>query len=103
MAYDWPGNIRELEHLIERSILLCESQRIEKIELPSAVTGVDRVLPESSRLRTLEEVERDHILAILKKCNGKVAGAGGAADLLKMPSTTLNGKIRRLGIKKDFI
>ena len=102
MAYHWPGNIRELEHLIERSILLTQSQQITKIDLPSA-SGPDSVPREAFRLRTLEEVERDHILAILKKCKGKVAGPGGAAHLLKMPSTTLNGKIRRLGIKKDFI
>ena len=102
MAYHWPGNIRELEHCIERSILLAQGRQIGKIELPSA-NGADSAGKESFRLRTLEEVERDHILAILRKCKGKVAGPGGAADLLNLPSTTLNGKIRRLGIKKDFI
>ncbi|HEV2482781.1 MAG TPA: sigma 54-interacting transcriptional regulator [Puia sp.] len=102
MAYHWPGNIRELEHLIERSILLTQSQQITKIDLPST-NGPTKTVEESFRIRTLEEVERDHILAILKKCKGKVAGAGGAANLLNIPSTTLNGKIRRLGIKKDFI
>lgn len=102
MAYHWPGNIRELEHLIERSILLTQSHQIAKIDLPSS-NDPDRVLEASFRIRTLEEIERDHILAILKKCNGKVAGAGGAAHLLNIPSTTLNGKIRRLGIKKNFI
>ena len=102
LTYHWPGNIRELEHLIERSILLAQGQEIRKIDLPSC--GVpDSVLPESFRLRTLEEVERDHILAVLKKCNGRVTGVGGAARLLNMPSTTLNGRIRRLGIKKDFV
>ena len=54
-------------------------------------------------LPLLEEVERDHIRAVLKKCNGRVTGVGGAARLLNMPSTTLNGRIRRLGIKKDFV
>jgi formate hydrogenlyase transcriptional activator len=102
MAYHWPGNVRELEHLIERSILLTQGRQITKIDIPSA-NDTGGVPKGSFRLRTLEEVERDHILAILKKCNGKVAGPGGAADLLNMPSTTLNGKIRRLGIKKDFI
>ncbi|WP_431209917.1 helix-turn-helix domain-containing protein [Puia sp. P3] len=102
MAYHWPGNIRELEHHIERSILLSEGQVISKIDLPSG-DGKDSTLKESFRLRTLEEVERDHILAILRKCKGRVAGPGGAAELLNLPSTTLNGKIRRLGIKKDFI
>ena len=102
MAYHWPGNIRELEHLIERSILLSKDKHIMKIDLPAG-HGSERSIKEGSRIRTLEEVERDHILAILKKCKGKVAGADGAARLLNIPSTTLNSKIRRLGIKKDFI
>ena len=101
MAYHWPGNIRELEHLIERSILLTKDQHIMKIDLPAA-NHTEKGLKEGFRIRTLEEVERDHILAILKKCKGKVAGAGGAARLLNIPSTTLNSRIRRLGIKKDF-
>jgi transcriptional regulator with GAF, ATPase, and Fis domain len=100
-AYPWPGNIRELEHLIERSILLAQSRQITNVDLPSA-DGPDEAPKELSRIRSLEEVERDHILAILKKCNGKVAGPGGAAQLLNIPSTTLNAKIRRLGIKKNF-
>jgi len=102
MAYQWPGNIRELEHLIERSILLTKDNHVLKIELPAGY-GPERSSKEGARIRSLAEVERDHILAILKKCKGKVAGAGGAARLLNIPSTTLNSKIRRLGIKKDFI
>jgi transcriptional regulator with GAF, ATPase, and Fis domain len=47
-------------------------------------------------------VEREHILAVLKLCKGKVAGIGGAAEVLKIPSTTLNSKIRRLKIKKEY-
>ena len=101
MAYNWPGNIRELEHLIERSILLTRDQPITKIDLPSS-TYPEKGPKEEFRIRTLKEVERDHILAILKKCKGKVAGAGGAARLLNIPSTTLNSRIKRLGIKKDF-
>ena len=101
MAYHWPGNIRELEHLIERSVLLAQGRVIMEVDVAPA-NGGDSAVAVTSRLRTLEEVERDHILAILRKCNGKVAGPGGAADLLNMPSTTLNGKIRKLGIKKDF-
>ncbi|MBS1601525.1 MAG: sigma-54-dependent Fis family transcriptional regulator [Bacteroidetes bacterium] len=108
MAYHWPGNIRELEHLIERSMLLNQSPQIMKIDIPSPDTSqmapnFEKSPDGSFRIRSLEEVERDHILAILKKCNGKVAGEGGAARLLNIPSTTLNGKIRRLGIKKNFI
>jgi len=46
--------------------------------------------------------EKTHILSALKKCNGKIWGTGGAAELLKLPPTTLNSKMKRLGIKKDF-
>ncbi|OQP45395.1 hypothetical protein A4D02_33465 [Niastella koreensis] len=98
MAYHWPGNIRELEHLIERSILLTTDNHITRIDLPAG----SEQSKNASRIRTLEEVERDYLLAILKKCKGKVAGADGAARLLNIPSTTLNSKLRRLGIKKDY-
>jgi len=102
MAYHWPGNIRELEHLIERSVLLTKDKHIIRIDLPGGNSS-ERSSKDGSRIRSLQEVEREHILAILKKCKGKVAGKGGAARLLNIPSTTLNSKIRRLGIKKDFI
>ena len=81
--------------------MLAQGRVIMEVDVAPA-NDTDSAVAASSRLRTLEEVERDHILAILRKCNGKVAGPGGAADLLNMPSTTLNGKIRKLGIKKDF-
>jgi len=102
MAYHWPGNIRELEHLIERNILLTRDQHVMTIDLPSD-NGPKKGPQEGARIKTLEEVERDHILTILKKCKGKVAGAGGAARLLNIPTTTLHSKIRRLGIKKGFL
>ncbi len=96
MAYHWPGNIRELEHLIERSVLLARDQPSDEIR-PSPMDRPENEPKEAFRIRSLEEVERDHILAILKKSKGKVAGAGGAAHLLKIPSSTLNSKIRRWG------
>jgi Transcriptional regulator containing GAF, AAA-type ATPase, and DNA binding domains len=55
------------------------------------------------RLKSLEENERDHIVATLKNCNWKVYGQGGAADLLKMNVSTLNSRIKKLGIEKNRI
>ncbi len=101
-AYDWPGNIRELEHLLERSILLTSGSVIKEIYLPpNAQKGAAREM-EETRIKTIEENERDHILAVLKKCEGKIWGSGGAAELLGVPPTTLNSKMKKLGIKKGF-
>jgi DNA-binding NtrC family response regulator len=101
-AYHWPGNIRELEHLLERSILLSNGSVIKEIYLPPGTQKSAAREPEETRIKTIEENERDHILAILKKCEGKIWGSGGAAELLGVPPTTLNSKMKKLGIKKGF-
>jgi DNA-binding NtrC family response regulator len=102
MAYDWPGNIRELEHLIERSILLTQGDEITNIEIPSYSSMQQYIGDDNLRIKTMEEMERDHILSILKMCKGKVFGPGGAAEILNIPSTTLNSKIKKLGIKYEY-
>jgi len=99
-AYDWPGNVRELEHLIERSILLTNGAVIKEIHLPPVNQKNAVKTPEESQIKTIDENERDHILAVLKKCNGKIWGYGGAAELLGVPPTTLNSKMKKLGIKR---
>jgi DNA-binding NtrC family response regulator len=102
MAYHWPGNVRELEHLMERSVLLCDGDTINQlpdfqIHKPSATAA----LSEEGRVRTMEEMERDYILQILEKCNGRIFGKGGAAELLGMHVSTLNSRIKKLGIEKE--
>lgn len=101
--YSWPGNIRELEHLIERSVLLAKGDIINEIHLQP---GKSKVGITSARIpgviKTLDENEKEYILSILNHCRGKITGAGGAAELLGVPSSTLNSKIKKLGIKKDF-
>ncbi|HEY0609727.1 MAG TPA: sigma 54-interacting transcriptional regulator, partial [Chitinophaga sp.] len=94
MAYSWPGNIRELEHLIERGVLLAKGSIIEDISFP-ALHGQDL------RIKTIHENERDYIVSVLKKCNGKIWGNGGAAELLAIPPSTLKSKMKRLGIRKE--
>jgi formate hydrogenlyase transcriptional activator len=102
MAYNWPGNVRELEHLIERTILVTDGNMIHHIHLPSTETDeLNQIFPDS-RVKTIDDVEREHIIYVLKKCNGRVAGIGGAAAMLRIPSTTLNSKIKRLNIKKGL-
>jgi len=98
MHYDWPGNIRELEHVILRSMLLStvETLQEELLELNMP----DKELPNDSGIKTIEENERDHIINVLNKTKGKVSGIGGAADLLGIPTTTLNSKMKKLGIQR---
>ena len=100
--YDWPGNIRELEHLIERSVLLAKSRTIEDIKLPDNQIE-NTSLKENTYIKSIEENERDHILAVLKKCNWKIWGQGGAAEVFNLPPTTLKSKMIKLGIKKEYI
>ncbi|OKS86709.1 sigma-54-dependent Fis family transcriptional regulator [Mucilaginibacter polytrichastri] len=103
VSYQWPGNVRELEHLIERSILLANGPVINQIDLPNPENEEQIQIPMNDRIRTIDEVEREHIIAVLKSCKGKVAGIGGAAQLLKIPATTLNSKIARLKINKGLM
>lgn len=97
-SYSWPGNVRELEHVIERSVLFAEGDVLHEIQLPKS-TCVDPDRTESAR-KSLEQNECTFIIETLKKCNGKISGKGGAADLLEIPSTTLHSKIKKLGISK---
>lgn len=101
MAYDWPGNIRELEHVVERHVLLSTGNRIESIDMPTTLLRDNNPAP-SGKLKTMEEVEREHIINALKAGNGKVSGTGGAAELLGMPAQTLYSRMKKLGIKQTF-
>ena len=104
MAYTWPGNVRELEHLIERSVLLCEGNTISRLpdfDIHKVYNTI--ASPVEGRVKTMEEVERDHIIEVLEKCNGKIFGKGGAAELLGMNVSTLNSRIKKLGIQKEKI
>jgi transcriptional regulator with GAF, ATPase, and Fis domain len=99
--YSWPGNIRELEHLIERSVLLSSGDTIRQIHLPSIKPVVQTTGSEELVLKSIDENERDHILRILRYCGGKLSGDGGAAQILGVPPGTLYSKFKRLGIKRQ--
>ncbi|QOG04531.1 sigma-54 dependent transcriptional regulator [Flavobacterium sp. MDT1-60] len=100
MQYEWPGNIRELEHLIERNVLLAKTNEIEKLDLPSNNSNPLEV--NNGKMKSMEEMEKEHIMNALQICNGKVSGPGGAAELLKMQPQTLHSKMKKLGIKQGY-
>jgi transcriptional regulator with GAF, ATPase, and Fis domain len=99
-SYSWPGNIRELQNIVERSVILSSGDTfsIEKAWLASPEPARQE-LP-SPLLDTLQNQEREMIEAALAQCKGKVAGPEGAAARLRIPRSTLDWKIKQLKIKK---
>ena len=99
MAYNWPGNVRELEHLIERSVLMNSNGILRQMHLPD-IASEQKDSSASLHIKTYEENERDYIIDILNRCDGRIYGRGGAAELLDLNISTLNSKIKKLGIRK---
>jgi transcriptional regulator with GAF, ATPase, and Fis domain len=98
-AYDWPGNIRELQNVVERAVAFCDGDEfgvedawLQKTSKPSSMAA--------GMLAAVSEREREIIEAALTKCRGRVSGNSGAAILLGIPRTTLEYKIARHGIDK---
>jgi DNA-binding NtrC family response regulator len=98
MNYHWPGNIRELRHVIERAVLLSKNGRLH---IPPLDTSPLRIAGKDDKILPLREMEARHILSALARCRGKVTGKGGAAELLDVKPTTLHSMMLRLGIKRD--
>ena len=95
--YPWPGNIRELEHVIERAVILSEGPELEPIDWLSPASGT---VSENGKALTLEEVERQHIRAILEQTNWRVSGPSGAAAVLGLKPTTLEARMKKLRITR---
>ena len=117
--YSWPGNVRELENLLERAVLLSPGNelRVPVAELKSAAisgaasgadpsssvasfTSLTSSTSSPSSISTLEEAERQHILRAMKQTQWRIAGPKGAAVLLGMKRTTLQARMRKLGIRR---
>ena len=100
VKWHWPGNVRELENFIERSVILSPGSvlRAPLAELEALEEFSD---PADTNL---EAAEREHILRVLRECKGMIGGANGAAERLGLKRTTLNSKMKKLGIKRrDYI
>ncbi len=105
IAYDWPGNIRELENVIEQSAILNDGK--SKLELKRTLTG-KATIPVTTPIKTFEDVkniqaetEREYIISVLKQAEGRVRGANGAAQLMNIKPTTLESKMAKLKIRRE--
>lgn len=100
VRWEWPGNIRELENFIERAVILTKGPVLRaplaELEVPQET--------DLQRDSSLEATEKEHILRILREAKGKIAGPNGAAARLGLARTTLNSKLKKLGIeRKDYV
>jgi DNA-binding NtrC family response regulator len=101
--WPWPGNIRELENFLERAVILTRGPalyaplaELEMAEVPNPA--------ESGASPTLEAAEREHIVRVLREVGGQIGGPNGAAARLGLKRTTLNSKLKKLGIERsDYI
>jgi formate hydrogenlyase transcriptional activator len=101
MHWHWPGNIRELENFIERSVILSEDERLRP-PLAELREELRKRPPDSER--TLRECERDHIVDVLRETRGVISGPKGAAARLGLKRTTLQHKMQKLGISRvDYL
>ena len=99
-TYDWPGNIRELQNVIERAIVLCEGDTFSVDETWLKREQDRQAGPAVPLAATIAEHEKEMIEAALVQSRGQVSGPTGAAARLGLPRQTLDSKIRNLGIDK---
>jgi PAS domain S-box-containing protein len=97
VRWEWPGNIRELENFVERSVILTKGPTLRApiAELEMQIETVD------DGNASLESAEREHILRVLREAKGVIAGPSGAAARLGVKRTTLNSKLKKLGIERE--
>jgi DNA-binding NtrC family response regulator len=99
LRYVWPGNVREVENVIERAVILSAGPELEvAMELLPAAAAPAAPASEGA---SLEQIERSHILAVLKRTNWRVDGPQGAARILKLHPNTLRSRMQKLGIRRS--
>jgi len=100
--YHWPGNVRELEHWVEKRVVLCNADIIDHADFnfKQNTSSMLQLFP-GRHIKSIDEVEAEHIINVIRMCNGKLSGKDGAAELLGIPNSTLVSKIKKLGIPKS--
>jgi transcriptional regulator with GAF, ATPase, and Fis domain len=101
MSYSWPGNVRELQNIIERAVIISEGDYLQFSELwfrPNSTAHDDLTY-----YKSLDEIEKNAIINVLRATNGKINGEKGAAKILGINSKTLLAKMKKYGIKKEII
>jgi transcriptional regulator with GAF, ATPase, and Fis domain len=103
-AYHWPGNIRELEHLLERASIMATTPVVSLVEPLIAVLqpSMSTVTPDTLIVKPYDQAEKENVLAALKLSNYRIRGKGGAAELLNLKPTTLEGRMARMGIGRKM-
>jgi transcriptional regulator with GAF, ATPase, and Fis domain len=100
--WDWPGNIRELENFVERAVILSKGPALRAPLSELTVPELDQKPGQDSP--TLQSAEREQILSALGEAKGMIGGPGGAAVRLGLKRTTLNSKLKKLGIgRRDYL
>jgi transcriptional regulator with GAF, ATPase, and Fis domain len=94
--YSWPGNVRELENVIERAVINSSGSKLRLADDLAGLTGG----PTSTALKSLREIEKDHILRVLRRTHWRIDGTEGAAVILDLNPSTLRSRMRKLGINK---
>jgi len=97
LTYHWPGNVRELEHVVERGVILSDGPYFKVPQLEGSYS----ISSSEQASLSLRDNERNHIIRVLKKTGGRVAGTGGAADILDINPNTLFSRMKRLGIQRQ--
>lgn len=95
-CHTWPGNIRELRNVIEHAMIISR-ERTLKVSLPAVAPTMDA---SENGVLELETAEREHILKVLHTCNWRMSGHGGAAEILGLKRSTLQSKMKKLGIRR---
>jgi transcriptional regulator with PAS, ATPase and Fis domain len=100
--YPWPGNIRELENVLERAVIVCNTNTIKIKDIGPVIAEPNQTRRSNKRdILPLEEAEREHILRALIHTNWKIHGTSGAAELLGINPSTLRSRIKKLNITKS--
>ena len=96
-AYSWPGNVRELQNVIERAVIVSPNGRFELGDFATAAPGGSA---KAQAARSLEDIERQHIVSVLEETGWRVSGERGAAKILGLKRTTLEARMKKLEISR---